>query len=300
MRAFILVLIVAGVLVMISNIYRYVRFMKSSKDVLSSGRRADNAWENIGLVLLIFFLAGYAGIAFFGKADLLMAFILFGGSIFVAIVLTFMFRLIDTVKKRSIDVAEVLIGVIEARDPNLNGHSRYVQNLTMKFFDYIPGDMTKGISRVSLEYAALLHDVGKLGVPESVLGKTSKLDENDWNQIRQHPKIGVEILKPLKSFAHILPWIEYHHERIDGKGYYGLKGEEIPFASKIIAVCDTYSAITMKRAYKPAKTYEEAVSIIKEVAGTQLDEGLVSIFCTIPKKELENCVPVQMGVETIL
>ena len=161
----------------------------------------------------------------------------------------------------------------------------------MLFIKYIPSEKRKGISDISLEYAALLHDVGKLGVPERVLNKRERLNENDWELIRRHPKKGVEILKPLKSFKHILPWIEYHHERIDGKGYYGIAEEKIPFASKIIAVCDTYSAITMKRAYKPAKTHEEAIKIIKEVAGTQLDRELVSIFCTIPKGELEKCIP---------
>ena len=299
MKYVILALIVTGVFVMISNIIRYIHFLASSKDVLSAGKHSDKIWKNVGFILLIFFLGGYIGIAAFGKADLLMACILFGGSVFVAIVLTLMFRLIDTVKKRSIDVAEVLIGVIEARDPNLNGHSQYVQNLTMKFYQYIPSDMTKGINAVSLEYAALLHDVGKLGVPENVLNKTTKLDESDWEQIRQHPRIGVEILKPLKSFRHILPWIEFHHERIDGKGYYGLVGEEIPFAARIISVCDTYSAITMKRAYMPAETYEDAISIIKDAAGTQLDEKLVSIFCTIPREELEECVPDKVDVEII-
>lgn len=291
MRYFISGLIILGILIMVCNICRYISFMRNSRDVLSAGRKRDKIWECIGFILLLFFLGGYIGIAVFGKADFLTAAILFGGSIFVAIMLSLMFHLIESVKKRSIDIAEVLIGVIEARDPNLNGHSRYVQNLTMLFFKYIPDEMKRGISGVSLEYAALLHDVGKLGVPESVLNKTEKLDQSDWEQIKQHPRIGVDILKPLNSFAYILPWIEYHHERIDGTGYYGLKGDEIPFASRIISVADTYSAITMKRAYKPAKTYEEAISIMKDAAGTQLDEKLVSIFCSIPRELVESCKP---------
>ena len=156
--------------------------------------------------------------------------------------------------------------------------------------------MKKNISEVSLEYAALLHDVGKLGVPESILNKEGKLNEEEWEIIRKHPKTGVDILKPLKSFKYILPWIEYHHERIDGKGYYGLSESEIPFAARIIAVADTYSVITMKRAYKPAKTHEEAIKTIKKVSGTQLDAQLVEIFCNIPKEELQKCIPAHLDL----
>ena len=89
--------------------------------------------------------------------------------------------------------------------------------------------------------------------------------------------------------------MEYHHERIDGKGYYGLSADEIPYAAKIIAVADTYCAITMRRSYKPPRSYEEAVEVMKEVAGTQLDPEIVEVFCTIPKETLLACVP--EGVE---
>lgn len=296
MRVFIFLLIFIGIIIMFSNIYRYYGFMRNMGDVLSANKKSDIVWLTLGMVLLVFFLCGYIGIVFFDNADLLMAFILFGGSIFVAIVLTIMFHLIDTVKERSIDVAEVLIGVIEARDPNLNGHSRYVQNLVTLFLKYIPVEKRRGISEVNLEYAALFHDVGKLGIPESILNKPAKLNDEEWKIIKKHPRLGVEILKPLKSFVHILPWIEYHHERIDGKGYYGLEEEQIPLAARIIAIADTYSAITMKRAYKTGKTYEEAIDIIKDVAGTQLDEYLVEIFCHIPKGEVEACIPEHMEI----
>ena len=107
--------------------------------------------------------------------------------------------------------------------------------------------------------------------------------------MKKHPSIGVQILEPLSSFKHIMPWIMYHHERIDGKGYYGLKGDEIPLASRIIAVADTYSAITMRRSYKAPHTHEEAIKMMKEAAGTQLDEELVEIFAQIPKEKVMKC-----------
>ena len=92
----------------------------------------------------------------------------------------------------------------------------------------------------------------------------------------------------------ILDWILYHHERIDGNGYYKVKEEDIPIPARIIAIADTYSAITMRRSYKQPRTHEDAVKIISEVAGTQLDEDLVTIFLTIPREELEKCIPTQV------
>ena len=284
-------IIITGALLMIWNIYRFFRLMQSTQDVISSNSTRDMRWMNLAFLLLVFFLSAYVYVGVFAAPHLVTAFILFFGSVFVAIVVTLMNHLLNTAKERSIDIAEVLVGVIDARDPNLNGHSRYVQNVTMTFYRYLPGSMKRDINPVSLEYAALLHDVGKLGVPEAILNKPAKLDDDEWRIMRNHPRAGVKILNPLHTFSNIFPWIEYHHERPDGKGYYGLKANEIPLAARIIAVADTYSAITMRRSYKAPRTHEEAVEIIREVAGTQLDKDLVDVFVTIPKDELIRCMP---------
>jgi len=290
-----------GVVVMVTNIYRYARFMKNMLDVLSSSAHHDRLWKHFGLWLLVFFLFGYIAIALFSKPDLIMASVLFGGSFFVMIVLTLMFHLVDSVKQNCLDVTEVLISITENRDPNLNGHSRNVQNITMLFYKYLPKEIQNSINPVSLEYAALMHDVGKLGIPEKVLNKPGKLEPDEWEIMKQHPKIGVKFLEPLHTFKHIMPWILYHHERIDGKGYYSITSENIPLPSKIIAIADTYSAITMRRVYKDPKTHEMAMQIINEVAGTQLDADLVKIFSTIPKESLAECVPpnIETGVKTL-
>lgn len=297
MKYFTIGIIAAGAVIMITNIVRYINFLRTTHDVLSSGSPRDRFRKYLALALLVFFLIGYIGIAVISKPDMLMAQILFWGSVFVMIVLTLMFGLLETAKKNSIDIAEVLVGVIDARDPNLNGHSLHVQAITMLFYEYLPNAIKKDINPVSLEYAALMHDVGKLGVPESILNKPDKLDESEWEVMRAHPKVGVKILHPLKNFASISDWILYHHERADGNGYYHVKMDEIPLAARIIAIADTYSAITMKRAYKEACTHEEAIKIIKEVAGTQLDKDLVDIFLTIPQNELENCRPEKVEID---
>lgn len=294
MGLLITIFIVFGSILMVANIVRYFLFLKNTRDVLSTGSRRDRIWKAIAGVLLVFFLLGYLFCAFVGEPDLIMSMILLGGSIFVSIVLTLMFNLLDTAKSRSIDIAEVLVGVIDARDPNLNGHSRHVQRLTMLFYEYLPASIKHSINPVSLEYAALMHDVGKLGVPESILNKPAKLDADEWVIMKQHPRVGVKILEPLQTFAHIMDWILYHHERIDGHGYYSQPGKQIPLPARIISIADTYSAITMRRSYKAPKTHEDAIQIIKDVAGTQLDAELVKYFLTIPREKLIECIPEQV------
>ncbi len=285
------ILIIFGAVNMVGNIYRYFVFLRSSQDVLSSGRKRDVSWMRLALVLLVFFLLGYLVVGFSSKPSIMVSLILFFGSVFVTIVETLMFKLIETAKERSIDVAEVLVGVIDARDPYLNGHSQHVQALTMLFYKYLPKQMKRELNPVSLEYAALLHDVGKLGVPEAILNKPAKLNPEEWEVVVTHPEVGVRILKPLHSFDNIREWILYHHERVDGKGYYKLKADQIPLAARIIAITDTYSAIRMQRSYKEAKTYEQTMEIMKTVGGTQLDQELLDIFVQIPKEELEQCMP---------
>ena len=201
------------------------------------------------------------------------------------------YTLTKGIQDSAFSISRTLIGIIEARDPNLNGHSLHVQELSLLIYNHLPPAMHKGISSENLKYAALFHDVGKLGIPEAILNKPGKLDEEEWIMMRSHPRIAVKILEPLSSFNYIRNWILYHHERIDGKGYYSIPKEEIPLAAKIISVADTYSAITMARSYKSGKSYEEGIAIIKEVAGTQLDKEIVDIFCGIPKEEVEKCKP---------
>lgn len=290
-RTIIFVMIIAGALLMQWNIIRYAIFLSGMSDVISAGDKKSTALRSLGLVLLIFFLLGYVFTAVFGSPDFMMGGILFGGSVFVWIVLNIMFNLTDVVKNRTLEISEMLIGVIEARDPNLSGHSIYVRNLTKLLYKHLPFSLKHRINLVSLEYAALMHDVGKLAVPEAILNKPSSLDEHEWKVMKTHPDAGVKMLAPIKSFEVIMPWIKYHHERIDGNGYYGLKGKEIPLEARIICVADSYSAITMRRSYKDAKTYDEAVAILKDNAGMQFDTQLVDIFLSIPRRDVEDCMP---------
>lgn len=292
----IFIMIIIGAINMIINIIRYVTYMKKMTDVLTVADHRARILRWLGFILLLFFFLGYVFVAVFGKPDYVMAGILLGGSLFISIVLTLMFNLVNTITVRTLEICETLVGVIDARDPNLNGHSVYVRNLTMLIYQYLPEETKKQINEVSLEYAALMHDVGKLGVPESILNKPAKLDADEWKAMKAHPRIGLRILAPITSFGPIRAWILYHHERMDGHGYYGIHGKFIPIESRIICVADAYSAITMRRSYKNPRSYEEAIEILKECAGTQFDSGIVSVFLMIPKEKVTACVPERVDV----
>lgn len=285
------ILIWSGALIMLSNIVRYIFFAQSMNDTVTSKNKKARFWLTVGLVLIVFFQIGYIVVGAVLKPALLTAFILFFGSIFVAVMITISSRLNRLAKRRSFQITQLLVDIVDARDPNLNGHSSHVKALAGLFYEHLPRDKKEQIKPMDLEYASLLHDIGKLGVPESILNKPGKLTDEEWEIMKKHPKIGVKFLEPIESFDKISPWILYHHERVDGKGYYGKNSEEIPMVSKLLAICDTYSALTMRRSYKNPRTHEEAIEIIKSVKGTQLDPELVDIFLTIPKEELEKCIP---------
>lgn len=192
-------------------------------------------------------------------------------------------------KRRTFEISEVLVGILDAGDSNLDGHSLHVCNLAMLLYDYLPFRLRIHINAEKLRYAALFHDLGKLGIPGKILNKPGKLNGNEWDSMRRHPEISVMILAPVKSFDAVSDWILYHHERIDGNGYHKLKGDQIPLASRLIAVADTYSAVFMARSYKARQTHEDAISVLKLAAGTQLDPELVDIFCSIPSEKIERC-----------
>lgn len=292
-----LVMIFAGAIIMVTNIFRFQKFIRSSQRSATPSEPKERRIEYAAQTLLVLFLCGYILTGVLGYGTLVVALILLGGSIFVALVLTMMFKFVENESDRAVEISKLLVGVIEARDPNLNGHSVYVRNLTDLYYDYLPPYITNGISRRALEYAALLHDIGKFGIPESILNKEGPLTAEEWTLMKAHPRIGVSILKPVASFREISKWILYHHERMDGKGYYGIPGSEIPVPSRIISITDSYATITMMRTYKAPSTHEEAIELLEEERGTQFDAQLLDIFVKIPKEEMLACIPEKVVVK---
>ena len=130
-----------------------------------------------------------------------------------------------------------------------------------------------------LKTVGLLHDIGKIGIEESILNKPGKLTDEEMDQMKKHPEIGYRILSSVNDMAEMANYVLSHHERIDGKGYpRGLKGMEIPLQSRIIGIADTYDAMTSHRSYRQAMTDQEAIDELIRVAGTQHDAYLVEIF----------------------
>ena len=175
-----------------------------------------------------------------------------------------------------INIVKSMVHAIEAKDFYTRGHSERVNRYCMIMADRL--DLDKE-DKENLHWASILHDIGKIGIPESILTKPEDLDDEEYGLVKNHSLKGFEILQPIEQLAGSLPGILYHHERYDGKGYpEGLKGEAIPFCARIIAVADTYDALTSDRAYRTGTHPDTAISIMKSAAGSQLDAELFEIF----------------------
>jgi len=169
-----------------------------------------------------------------------------------------------------------LIAAVEAKDTYTKGHSERVTEYALLIANALklPREEIE-----TLHLASLLHDIGKIGIMEGILDKKEPLTEDDWKVIRQHPLTGAKILEPVRPMEKIIPYILHHHERYDGKGYPdGLKGEDIPFYSRIIAIGDAFDAMTSDRPYRKGLPVEVALAEIEKNKGTQFDPVLADIF----------------------
>ncbi len=179
-----------------------------------------------------------------------------------------------------IEMVTSLAGAIDAKDPYTKGHSTSVSRYAAALARAInlPED---DVQKITL--GGLLHDVGKIGIPEAVLSKPGKLEPEEWEIMKQHPVIGAEkVLAPNEALSHLIPIVKYHHEHIDGSGYpEGLKGDVIPLSARIVAVADTYHALISDRPYRKGMPVEKACQILQEGAGKLWDADLVRHFIAI-------------------
>jgi len=170
---------------------------------------------------------------------------------------------------------------IEARDSYTGEHSKKLIELATRL-----GKSLKMSSKEIeyLEHAAVLHDLGKIGVSDQILHKKKKLTAKERQEIQKHPQIGAEIIRPVHSLSGVIPMILYHHERYDGKGYCsGLKGDRIPIGARILSVVDVYQALVSDRPYRKAYSKEKALAIIKKGRGSQFDPQVVDAFLKVIK-----------------
>ncbi len=182
-------------------------------------------------------------------------------------------------KSRAISIIYALAATVDAKDHYTYGHSKKVSDYAVSIAEAM--GMTP--NRIAtIRAAGLLHDIGKVGIPDSILKKKDPLTPADWEYIKAHPRVGVEILRHVSDLSACLPAILHHHERYDGTGYpSGLKDDAIPLEARILAVVDAFEAITSQRSYRPQLTPVEAFAELRRCAGTQFDPQLVNIFCKV-------------------
>ncbi len=184
-------------------------------------------------------------------------------------------------KSREKHFLEAFRIVLAERDPHTSDHAQRLQELALSLGKRV------GLSEYQLgklKLLALLHDMGKIGIPDSILFKTYILTPSEWKKMREHSRIGYRMARNIPDFAPIAQEILYHHEHWDGTGYpEGLKGEKIPFLSRIISIVDTYDVMQSRRPYKGPISKTKALKEIKRCAGTQFDPQLVEIFLKIVK-----------------
>jgi putative nucleotidyltransferase with HDIG domain len=188
-------------------------------------------------------------------------------------------------RRAHLDTLLTLVSSLELREPYTAGHSRRVAAYSLLAAERL-GLRDPAFLR-ALETGALLHDVGKIGVPDSILLKTGMLDDAEWEAMRRHPERGASLARGADALEGAAPIIASHHERYDGRGYpAGLAGQDIPLGARIVAVADAYDALTTARPYKRAFSHEEATAFLCDQADAALDERVVKSFITIPFKSL--------------
>ncbi len=194
--------------------------------------------------------------------------------------------------ERALEMARMLALMAETREPYARGHSERVNMLANEIASQL--DCPEELVR-DLQLAAVVHDIGKIVIPDHILFKPDRLTPAEHNEIKRHPVATVEIIRHLGYFGGIIPLVESHHEWHNGKGYPNkLKGDHIPLGARILAVADAFDAMTCPRPYRSRMGNEEAVQVLKEGAGKQWDPAIVNAFLRILEREskmLQNSLP---------
>ena len=197
----------------------------------------------------------------------------------------------EKLEKAYLDMVQTLRYTVEAKDTYTRGHSDRVSEYSVLIGEKLglPEDQIK-----TLRIGGLFHDIGKIGIPDSILLKPDKLSDDEYSQIKNHPSIGAHILGSAEIFKDIIPIVKHHHERYDGNGYPSrLKGEEIPYIARIAAVADTFDAMTSRRSYRGPIDIEHVKEEIKRCEGTQFDPQIAEVFLDILNNDYDKIKDIQ-------
>lgn len=197
----------------------------------------------------------------------------------------------DKLERAYMESIQTLRYTVEAKDTYTRGHSDRVSEYSVLIGKHL------GLSDDDLktiQVGGLFHDIGKIGVPDSILLKTDKLTDDEYSEIKNHPTIGAHILSTATIFQDIIPIVKHHHEKYDGFGYPGkLKGEDIPYFARIAAVADTFDAMTSKRTYRDALPIDVVKEEIKRCKGTQFDPNIADVFLDILENDYDEIKKIQ-------
>jgi len=195
-------------------------------------------------------------------------------------------KLYESMKKDQVSIIRALASTVDAKDHYTLGHSQKVSELSVSIAEEL------GLSEREIEviqYAGLLHDIGKIAMPDQVIKKPTKLSPEEFELIKDHPVVGAKIIKEIEALAPMVPIVLHHHERFDGKGYPdGLKGEEIPIGARIVLVADAFDTMVSARAYRDMMPNELAISELRKNAGSQFDPMVVDAFIIRLRKKTVN------------
>ena len=197
----------------------------------------------------------------------------------------------ELLEKSYLESIEVLRRTVEVKDVYTRGHSDRVSEYSLLIGEKLnlPPEQMK-----TLKIGALFHDIGKIGIPDAILLKTDKLTDDEYSEIKNHPAIGAHILSNASIFADILPIVKHHHERYDGKGYPArLAGENIPYLARIVAVADTFDAMTSRRSYRQALDFDYTTNEIERCKGTQFDPAIADVFLEILRTNQDKITEIQ-------
>ncbi|MBS2030762.1 MAG: HD domain-containing protein [Deltaproteobacteria bacterium] len=198
-------------------------------------------------------------------------------------------ELIERLEKGYVQTIVALANSIDSKDRYTRGHSQRVGDLAMEVGKELGLD---GKALDDLRYGGILHDIGKIGAPEHILLKKERLTDDEMKVMREHPKAGAQIVAPVGFLAGVLPAVESHHERWDGAGYpKGLKGDEIPIIARIVTAADTWDACTSTRPYSKAMGNAEAIDVIRNLSGAQLDPKVAEALIRVIENKMKRQTP---------